>query len=66
MSFCRFGADSDVYCFYHTEGYYEVWSCGEDYYFETAQETIAFLRKIKEEGEKVPDYVFKELEEAKP
>jgi hypothetical protein len=66
MSFCRFGPDSDVYCFYHAEGHYEVWSRGEDHYFETAQETITFLRKIKEEGEKVPDYVFEELEEATP
>ena len=66
MSFCRFGPDSDVYCFYHTGGHYEVWSRGEDHYFKTAQETIAFLREIKEEGEKVPDYAFEQLEEATP
>lgn len=66
MSFCRLGPDSDVYCFYHVGGYYEVWSGGDEHHFQTARETMDFLRERKKQGEKIPEYVFEELEEATP
>ena len=66
MSFCRFGDDSDVYCFYHVGGHYEVWAQGEEHYFQAAQEVIHFLEKLRAHGEKVPDYAFEQLEEATP
>jgi hypothetical protein len=63
MAFCRLGADgSDVYCFYSTCGYYEVWSCEGEHHFDTAQETIDFLKALKEKGENIPDYAFDSLE----
>jgi len=66
MSFCRLGADSDVYCYYHIAGYYEVWAQGGEHQFQTAQEVIHFLEKLRENGEKVPDYAFEQLREATP
>jgi hypothetical protein len=66
MSFCRFSPDSDVYCYYHVEGFYDVWAQGEEHQFQTAQEVIHFLEKLKAQGEKVPDYAFEELKEATP
>ena len=66
MSFCRLGADSDVYCYYHVEGFYVVWSRGDEHYVGTAKQVITLLKKLREEGEKVPDYAFEQLEEATP
>lgn len=61
MSYCRLGKDSDIYCYYHVGGYYEVWSGEGEHQFKTAQETVDFLRKRKEEGDKVPDYAIESL-----
>jgi hypothetical protein len=61
MSYCRLGTESDIYCYYHVGGYYEVWSGEGEHQFKTAQETVAFLRKRKEEGDKVPDYAIEGL-----
>jgi hypothetical protein len=66
MSFCRLGADSDVYCYYHADGFYDVWAQGEECQFQTAQEVINFLEKLKAHGEKVPNYAFEQLKEATP
>lgn len=63
MSYCRLGADSDIYCYYHVDGYYEVWSGEGEHRFDTAQETINFLRRRKKAGDKVPDYAFEQLED---
>lgn len=47
-------------------GYYEVWLAGKGKNtFNTAQEVIDFLIKLKEAGDKVPDDVFEELEKEK-
>ena len=63
MSFCRLSAESDIYCYYHVGGYYEVWSGAGEHQFKTAQETIDFLREREAAGDKVPDYAFAQLEE---
>ena len=66
MSFCRLSAESDIYCYYHVGGYYEVWSGAVGgHQFKTAQETIDFLREREAVGDKVPDYAFAQLEEEK-
>jgi len=61
MSYCRLGADSDIYCYYHVGGYYEVWSGAGGHQFKTAKETVDFLRERKEAGDKVPDYAIESL-----
>lgn len=61
MSYCRLGADSDIYCYYHVGGYYEVWSGAGEHQFKTAKETANFLRERKEAGDKVPDYAIENL-----
>jgi hypothetical protein len=63
MSYCRLGSESDIYCYYHVDGFYDVWAGGDEFQFKTTQETINFLRERKEAGDKVPDYAFEQLEE---
>lgn len=63
MSYCRLSSESDIYCYYHVDGFYDVWSGAGEHQFKTAKETIAFLRERKEAGDKVPEYAFEQLEE---
>ena len=61
MSYCRFGSDSDIYCFYNVDGNYEVRVGDEEQQFKTPQETVNFLRSRKDAGDKVPDYAIEML-----
>ncbi len=64
MAFCRLGCDgSDVYCFYHVGGYYEVWSIEGERHFKTAKETIDFMFELKKKGQHIPDYAFQGLQD---
>jgi len=62
MAFCRFGADdSDVYCFYNVNGFYEVWA-NQEWSYKTAKGAIKRLLRLKAEGLIVPQYAIDELE----
>ena len=60
MSYCRFGEDSDVYCFLNDEDKYEIW-CKTIYIANTPEQAIDFLQELRDQGQKVPEEAINDI-----
>ncbi len=67
MSFCRFGQESDIYCYHHFAGFFQVhvgFNHGADLdrQFDSAEDTIQYLRELQQLEIVVPEYAIERLE----
>lgn len=60
MSYCRFGEDSDVYCFLNDEDKYEIW-CKKVYVADSSEKAVEILQELRKQGFKVPEEAINDI-----
>jgi len=69
MSYCRFGADSDVYLFASGDGFHFYIAndtknhAGEHYFADTAQDALDRIKELRISGLKIPERAVKRLKD---
>lgn len=62
MSYCRMGVDgSQLYLYADVDGGYRGWYKNGTFRYHTLEEVWGFICKAKQEGVKIPAYVFEQV-----